>query len=176
LYRKSLAIRERLVAVDPDNPEWSRLLAGNCERIGDVLRDDGRRSEALEFYRRSLAIREKLAAADPASVRRQSDLTIPYDRIANELLAQGQRAEALALYKKSLEIRERLLAADPDNAEWQLDVVFSLYKLALAGDTPRDRLARALEMLRRLDAAGRLGSNRKGFISEIERRLAALVN
>jgi tetratricopeptide (TPR) repeat protein len=175
-YRKALAIREQLVAADAGNPEWQRLLASSCERLGDALRDSGRRAEALDFYRRSLTIREELAEAGPGIVRRQSDLTISHERIANELLALGQRGEAITLYRKSLGIRERLLAADPDNPDWRLGVAFGLYRLGLAGDGPRDRYARALEMLRELEASGKLAPSRKGFIAEVSRRLAALPN
>jgi hypothetical protein len=52
--------------------------------------------------------------------------------------------------------------------------VLSLNKLALAGDEPRVRFERALAILRKLDAGGRLASNQKGWIQAIEEGLAAL--
>ena len=52
--------------------------------------------------------------------------------------------------------------------------MLSLNKLALVGDEPRARFKRALAILRKLDAAGRLAANQKGWIQAIEEGLAAL--
>ena len=174
LYRKSLAIVEKLVAADPGNAERQRDLALGHEEIGDALVADGKREEALGAFRKSLAIREKLAAADPANAQWQRDLSISYNKIGDALIAAFRREDALDAYGKSLAIREKLAAADPGNAQWQADMAISLFRLAMAGDDTRARLTRALDILRKLDAAGKLTADQKGWIALFEGKLAAL--
>lgn len=174
LYRKSLAIVEKLVAADPGNAERQRDLALGHEEIGDALVAEGQREEALDAFRKSLAIREKLAAADPANAQWQRDLSISYNKIGDTLMAAFRREDALDAYRKSLAIREALAAADPGNAQWQADMAISLYRLAMAGDDTRARLTRALDILRKLDAAGKLTADQKGWIALFEGKLAAL--
>jgi hypothetical protein len=47
-----------------------------------------------------------------------------------------------------------------------------LFKLALLGDETVPRLTRALAILRRLDAEGRLPADKKGWIAAFEQALA----
>jgi tetratricopeptide (TPR) repeat protein len=115
-YRKALAIRERLAAVDPGNVEWQRGLAVSYDRIGEILGESDP-DAGLDEYRKALAICEKLAAADPGNKEWQRDLAGSYERIA-EMLAwigpwDAPAPSSLAEYRKALAIRERLAAADP---------------------------------------------------------------
>ncbi len=45
---------------------------------------------------------------------------------------------------------------------------------AMVGDEPRARFERALAILRKLDAAGQLAANQKGWIQALEEGIAAL--
>jgi hypothetical protein len=69
----------------------------------------------------------------------------------------GQGEQAREAYLKSLGIRERLAQAEPDRADYQVDLAVSLVKVGTAR-TRADRglLERALQILRALDAQGRL--------------------
>jgi hypothetical protein len=51
---------------------------------------------------------------------------------------------------------------------WQTDLVVSHYKMAVASEAKRENLAEALSILRRLDAAGTLPSDKQGWIPTIE--------
>ena len=55
-----------------------------------------------------------------------------------------------------------------------IDLVLALNKLALVGDEPRTRFERALQILRKLEAAGQLAASQKGWIAALEQGLAAL--
>jgi hypothetical protein len=46
------------------NTQWQGDLSMSYEKVGDVLKAQGKLDEALKAYRDSLAIRERLAAAD----------------------------------------------------------------------------------------------------------------
>ncbi len=62
----------------------------------------------------------------------------------------------------------------PSNVEWLLELAVLLYRLALLGDEPRPRLERALEIVRRLDAEGKLKPEQKAWPAAVEQALANL--
>jgi tetratricopeptide (TPR) repeat protein/energy-coupling factor transporter ATP-binding protein EcfA2 len=173
-YERSREIRGRLAAADPDNLLAQRDLALILDRIGNVLAADARHSDALASYRNSLAIREKVAALDRANPGAQRDLALSHDLIGTSLVALKRVDEAAAAFRASLAVIERYASNDPDNSRWQIDLILSLNKLALAGDAPRARFERALAIVRRLDAAGQLAADQKGWIQALEKTLAAM--
>src|SRR5207244_1324518 len=127
----------------------------------------GQREEALAAYQKFQTIAEKLVAADPGNTKWQSDLSSSHNKIGNVLVAAGRREEAFAAYQKSLAISEKLAAADPGNTEWQTDLVVSLYNVSTVGGAKAANLAKALDILRRLDAIGALSADQKGWIPTI---------
>ncbi|MCC6889060.1 MAG: tetratricopeptide repeat protein [Hyphomicrobiales bacterium] len=173
-YERSRSIRERLAAADPGNLLARRDLALIHDRIGNVLTAEQRYGEALASYRVSLAIREKVAAADRASIGTQRDTALSHDLIGTTLVSLKRIDEALVAFRAGLAIIEHYAAADAGNPRWQIDLVLSLHKLALLGDAPRARFERALAILRKLEAAGRLAANQRGWIEELQQSLAAL--
>jgi tetratricopeptide (TPR) repeat protein len=132
----------------------------------------GEHADALPLYQRSLALREKLDAADPNNIKWRQNLPIPYDRVGNELLALGKRAEAIEFYRKAMAVRESLLARNPDSPTWRIQVVYSLYRLGLAGEGARASFGRALAIMQQLSDEGRLPRSQEGFMQEIKQRLA----
>ncbi len=173
-YRTGLAIRERLVEANPSNTQRHRDMSVSYERIGDALVAAGDRPAALVEYRKSLAIAEKLHAADPSHTEWQRDLSVSYSRLGDTLSHEGKHAEALEVYRKDTAIAEKLAATDPHNAEWQSDLAISLVKLAEVGDNPRARLTRARQILRQLDAEGKLAANQRGWLAIVDRRISEI--
>jgi tetratricopeptide (TPR) repeat protein len=121
-YGESLAISERLAALDPSNAQWQRDLSKYIEkivRIGNTLLAQGDLSGALRAFRESLAISERLAVSDPSNAQLQLQLSFSKNGIGDILRAQGDLAGALRAYRESLDISERLTASDPSNAQLQ---------------------------------------------------------
>jgi tetratricopeptide (TPR) repeat protein len=132
VFRKSLAIAERLSLQDPYNAVWQRNLSVSYNRIGGVLEAQGDLDGALEEFRKSLAIDERLALQDPDNARWQSGLSVGYNRFGGVLEAQGDLDGALKGFLKSLTIRERLAVEYPDNAEWQRNAAVGQASVARA--------------------------------------------
>src|SRR5262249_9457403 len=149
IFTKSLTIWQRLTARH-DNAQWRRDLSISYERIGDILLKTGRKEQALLSFKSSFEIRKQLADADPGNLKRQRDLAVMYGRMGDLMLEVQRKEEGIQALRASLAIRERLAAADPGNILWQTDLVIALRRLARAGDDPRARLARALDIARRL--------------------------
>lgn len=173
-YERSREIRKRLAAADPSNLLAQRDVALIFDRIGNIQAADARHAEALASYRDSLAIREKVAALDRANIGAQRDLALSHGLIGASLVALKQTEEAVAALRAGLTVVERYASSDPDNSRWQIDLVLALNKLALVGDAPRARFERALAILRKLDAAGQLAADQKGWIPALEKTIAAM--
>jgi hypothetical protein len=140
--------------------------------MGDI-RAPNDRAAARDFYQKGLAIRAKLLAADGADVQYRRDLALTHERLAGLATADGAHDDARAALRKAFALREQNAATDPDNAAWQSELAFSLFRLALAGDEPQSRLQRALALLQKLDAAGKLNAEQKPMIANIQQVLAS---
>ena len=123
----------------PNDITYQRDLSVAYNRVGDVLKAQGKLDEALKAYRDGLAIAERLAAADRSNTQWQRDLSISYNKVGDVLVDQGKLDEALKVYRDGLAIRERLAAADRSNTQWQRDFQISIgrigglaYKFVLA--------------------------------------------
>ena len=92
---------------------------------GDVQKDFGNLTVALDLYQKALEISERLAQQDPANAQWQSDLAVSHTRIGDVRQAQGDLPGALAAYQTDLAIAERLAQQDPTNAQWQRDLEVS---------------------------------------------------
>jgi tetratricopeptide (TPR) repeat protein len=95
------------------------------ERLGGVLDQQGKLTDALQSYQAQLAIVERLAKADPDNTMGQRDLSVSYNKIGNILSSQGKLTDALRSFSDGLAIVERLAKADPNNTQWQYDLGFS---------------------------------------------------
>ena len=175
-YQIALKLSQNLAEIHADSAEAQRDLSVSFERVAGILEAQGEREKALLEYRKSLVIAEKLASSDPKNTDWKRDLSVSYERVAGILEAQGEREKALLEYRKSLVIREKLASSDPKNTDWQIDLVVSYWKLSGLA-MPKDAavlLEDALQILKRLDAAGALRADQKGWQAMMQARLDSL--
>jgi serine/threonine protein kinase/tetratricopeptide (TPR) repeat protein len=102
--------------------ERSTLLraAENHDRIGDLLRNDGKIDEAFDEYSQAKALRER--AASQTSSRPSEEvmaLSTSHMKLGSVHQSRGESAVALAEYRASLRLRESLIGSQPDNVELQ---------------------------------------------------------
>ena len=145
-YQKSLDIRLRLAAMQPDNPDIQWDLANSYGGVADMYYTVGDLRVALENYERAAAILDRLVAGNPANVDYAGDLSIVNLKLGdikgNDAYANlGDTAGAAASYNKAVEIRERMLAADPASEETKAELSVALSSSGLLsgaiGDLPR---------------------------------------
>ena len=86
LYRRGLAIADRLAKADPENAGWQRDLSVSRDNIGDVLRAQGNLAAALDSYQASQAIFDRLAKADSGNAGWQRDLSVSHNKIGDVLV------------------------------------------------------------------------------------------
>lgn len=112
-YRKSLAIREAVVAADPANVAAQRELITSHGKLSDAFTGVGDAAGSLEQLRQLLPIAERLSAADPKNLEDRRTLALAY-------LDYGWKSSDAANWKagfedcqKAASMLESLAAANP---------------------------------------------------------------
>jgi tetratricopeptide (TPR) repeat protein len=168
-YEISLKIRRELLSSQPSSVQFRADLAVAYDRIGRTAPEAGL---AEEVYRNSLSLRAGLVAQQPNNPAWLRDLAASHDNVAMTLHKQGKTQEAIDGFRRSLEIREGLSAREPGTVRWQINVVRSLVLLAEAGDQPRERLERALDIILPLQSEGRLPAKEASWPELIKQYIA----
>ena len=122
MYRKSLAIRQRLASSDKGNSQWQRDLLIMYTKLGDVLAAQQKYEDAFATYQMSLDIAGALANNGQGNVEWQRDEYVAHERLGDMLLKQGNFGGALAAFQRSLDLRRKRASADLDNERWQRDL------------------------------------------------------
>ncbi|MBA3455070.1 MAG: serine/threonine protein kinase [Deltaproteobacteria bacterium] len=92
--------------------------ADTHDRLGDLLRNEGKIDQALEEYQQAKSDREK--AGSQASSRPSEEvlaLSTSHMKLGSVYLARGESATALESFRAALRLRETLLETQPDNVE-----------------------------------------------------------
>ncbi len=118
-FTQTLAISERLAALDPTNTGWQRELAVAHSRVGDVAQARGDLAAAERAFTKALAISERLATLDPTNTDWQRNLAVAHSRVGDVAQARGDLTAAERAFTQTLAISERLAALDPTNTGWQ---------------------------------------------------------
>jgi tetratricopeptide (TPR) repeat protein len=136
-YERSLEVREKLLATNPQSAQAARDVSVSLNNLGDFLSKRGQAGDAeraLAGYERSLEVAEKLLAANPQSAETARDVAWGLSNLGDLLSRRAQAGDgerALVGYERSLEISEKLLAANPQSAEAARDLVVSHYKMSV---------------------------------------------
>ncbi len=118
-FERSLALREQLLAIQPDSLQDQFQLTFSYNRLGDVQYARREFPEALQAYRQALLIRKRLFEADPLSLERKHFLAIAHFKIGRVLLTTGNAAEAEAEFCEAKRMLAKLTEADPSNTQYQ---------------------------------------------------------
>ncbi len=129
-YRKALAIREALVAAEPNNVDFRRKLSISYTKLGEILWIELDMNGALDFYGKALAMNRDLVAEMPNDPQIRSDLAMSYGKFGYMHAASGRADEALENTRKALVLMEELAVADPNNTKIQAELAISYDRVA----------------------------------------------
>lgn len=124
LYRRSLAIYERLAQLGGNNKRAHSDLAFAHKHVAAMLEKKNQPQQALEHERVALGIEEALLAQDPQNVIFRYGVTYTYNDTGWALAQLGQIDAALGYYRKSQVIRSALAAADPQDARTRAGLAY----------------------------------------------------
>jgi len=106
-YGKAIAIKEGLLAADPNNADFRRMLAYDEYAMGGLLALTDL-NEALSHERAALSSFEELAAADPANMQLQQDRGRALGHIGQILTRMNKFPAALEQLRRSYDVMDKL--------------------------------------------------------------------
>ena len=127
LRLQSIALRERLAALDPTDLGLRREVAAALERIAKVNEP---LEDARDLSRRAIRVWEALVAATPGNAGAQRDLALALERYADREVEAGDLGRAVELMHRSMEICEVLATAAPQSRDAQRELSVTLTRLA----------------------------------------------
>ena len=172
-YRRSHMISEKLMARDPGNTLYRNDLASNFTKIGQAKWLLGDLDGSLDAYQSSLAIAEYLAGLDPSNAEWQRNLSIAHNQAGDVLLAKGEIVAAGAAYQAGYKVARALWEADQTDTQRILDVIYSRYKLGVAGIDREKNLTAARNALAAMKEAGTLPPANEAWIAMVDEALKA---
>ena len=174
-HRKAAALREALVAADPNNLDYRRELLDSYWYIASLLGEQGDRSHELEILRQQLPERQQLAAVEKNDYVDRYNLAGTYAYIGSLLMSMGDAQGALDNQQEALKLREQLAASDPNTARSRRALTISYEYLGRATDLVGDTNSalklqqRGLEMREALVAADPLNTDLRLMLIESHR-------
>lgn len=170
LLQRSMAVTERLLANDPESPEYLATLAIQRMNLGDTLYYAGRFAESIAMYRLAVPGLRK-AADDKADGRAQMQLAVTQTGLAGALLKVNDPAAATAQLDSAEPVLRQLLARDPKNITTRFTLAFVEMSrgevLARRARQPARPRAARIEDLRHARERLETGVNRMKKVNEV---------
>lgn len=144
-HRKAAALREALVAAEPDNANYRRELLDSYWFLATLLGAQGDLPREFQMIHQQLSARHDLAISEKTDFLDRYNLAGTYNYIGSLSLIMGDVNSALANQQQALKIREDLAALDPNRSRAQRALSISYEHLGIATDRAGDVKA-ALEL------------------------------
>jgi serine/threonine-protein kinase len=153
--RKSQALAEQLVAVDPANAAYQHSLGSayvSLASFGSGADPAVDRRQKVEGFKKALRIYERLIELHPENADWRHQLAIVEHDLGGLFFEAGQVAEASAYYSKAMELRRPLVEHSPEQAQYKAALAEDQLCLGLA----ESQLGRSAPATRRYEEANRL--------------------
>jgi tetratricopeptide (TPR) repeat protein len=147
-YRKALAIRESLAAVNPGDFELKRLLFHTHGKLSELLQQAGDHEEAMEHSLKLLSI-TKMLARDPGNVEDQRNLGSAYIDVGSKQTETGDWKAGLDNSRKGVALFEKLAAAHPGDVRIQRLLAVAYERIGLIIATNTESYGEALALHRK---------------------------
>jgi tetratricopeptide (TPR) repeat protein len=172
-YRAALALRQKLVALDPSNWNWRALLAEASNRLAVALSQTGKLEEAKPLFHDSIESYRAISQHDPRNAVWRRNLAIALNLYAFAILATD-RTGALDAFHESVPILRELASGASPPASALVDLVQTLLSVAELGDDVRKNYEEALALLQRLEQQGALPEYLRPALTNIKAGLDKL--
>jgi tetratricopeptide (TPR) repeat protein len=123
-FNRAQAAYEGLQAEDPKWKLVALETADVHDRLGDILRIEGKIDEAFEQYSEGKKERTRAASQGGGLVTDENlALSMSHFKLGSVYQNRGESSAALEEYRQALKLREALLSGQPDNVELQQAVL-----------------------------------------------------
>jgi tetratricopeptide (TPR) repeat protein len=117
-FRQYRRLAERMIALEPDKPEWRLEQKYADTNLGVVLIDQRRFAEAAAVFQRSLGAVETLAASAPNNADYQKALLEALAWLSQARAWEGRLDDALAVRERQINVLAQLMAAHPGDVDY----------------------------------------------------------
>jgi eukaryotic-like serine/threonine-protein kinase len=158
-YEQSLAIADRLAALEPNRLDILECLCRACNQMGYLNLIDNRPQDAVPLLQRAVDLAERVVAIDPTRTEFRATLIDCYMRLGNSFDWMRRFDQALATFQRNHALAKAWASDEPGNAEAKAALANSFTKLgdvhANTGDVAQGRhnYQEALAIFRELVAA-----------------------
>ena len=170
-YKKKHEIMMRVQAENPDTAEWTRDLSLAEEFLGDIALATDNRKGALSHYEASLARMIPLRDSDPSNTDYQRFTSVTHLTAGDVLEQMGDLDGARKHFRAGMEVSLKLVAIDPRSGQWNWDLFRAYQRMASSTPPGTEWHQKALETLKKMDAAGILDDNNKKWIEITRQRV-----
>ena len=116
--RKEIPTAQRLLGLEPNNPENKEVVARSYADQGYKEAMFGDRNSGLEVLGRGITMFEQMEAEHPDNLSLRRMLAITYGRVAEiQRMDSKGYADSLTSFRKAIDALKPVLALDPNNAE-----------------------------------------------------------
>jgi len=125
-FEHAKKIQERVVAAEPENVHYLRILSECSSLIGFVQLDRGRLEPAIAALERAIAIQRRLVESNPNVTMYQHFLAGDIENAGVAYAKAGNPQKSLEAYTASRRILEKLAASDPSAVKFQRDLASTI--------------------------------------------------
>lgn len=173
IFTQAVTIRRRLLAQEPENPEWRRRLVAGLYRQARALHGLDRSAEALVSLEEADGIMVKLVAQQP-----EMRLWLQWRESLNKWIGRahdnlGQTDQATHHYGLQAEFRRQRFQPFDDGEHPIARQAYSLAQKADAGYAPQDNYGKAKTLLEYLGEHQELSPRQKQWLETISRRITS---
>ncbi|QDC11136.1 hypothetical protein FHY55_18690 [Oceanicola sp. D3] len=145
-----------------------------AESLGQLELGYGSAENAEAWHRIALELRQKLMVNHSQDTRRGWLLSVSHEQLGTALAVQGRTAEAIAEHEAARDMRLKLLETLKADRGVTWGLYVSYYHLADLGVEPAENMARALEVLARMEARGWLSAEQAEYLAVTRDRIAEI--
>ncbi|MEZ5306724.1 MAG: protein kinase [Pyrinomonadaceae bacterium] len=123
---KALALRERVLATEPDNALFKSELAQNLGQMAAILWNQSKSEEAGRTYQRAVDLARGALASDTASAKKLSalgDLLVQQSKVPE---FNKETAKALPILEEGIEKLRKASALEPKNVDYKQSIARAL--------------------------------------------------
>ncbi len=128
-FQKGIDIDQKLLAAEPDNPNFKNGLAISYAKLGETHTALGNLPKALTFFEEYNRLKKELHEDYPQNVDFKKGSAISYGKLGETHTALGNLPKALTFFEKDLELSKELHEAYPQNVSFKNGLAISYEKL-----------------------------------------------
>ncbi len=129
-YTAAIDIGNRVHKIKPDNLNTQNLLGDSIEALCDVLTEQGKMAESVNYRRQAIAIFEQINAQRPSAGSHQDRLLRVHRRLAKTLIWMEEPEQAIEATEHVIRLEQERVSQHPDNVLYQTEAAIHQAELA----------------------------------------------